>query len=386
MLAIPSFAPMALEQTYRQFDDVISFNRTEKWVTGQVGLFLNSLKVLDLQSLDNCIKSRSRAGVNDVFKRALNQWESTLNQFQDDSYKPLNLTLSIDDVYESKNQQKLKLSIEASPYGYNIKPLTLLSERDRKIIVRCIAEIRAILLYCPNVSDLRLFDSFRLEVFEYFNEWLPCEVKAGGISAITQYVDENAASCEVLAYVDVDEMILGYIDYLQPLPEWASELDDGIGSSDPFTALAELKLLTGKSTRSDVIEFLDSTIQSISDFLKKFTDLKSWLDFQEACSELNGGIYTDNPSIGMGFMLSWGGEGGWWNIQREVFEGMMQAGEAPTFNGWADSQHARAVQLTAEQIYRGAALLVQMSYLTAEIEDSLPQSESVDNEVKEDEK
>lgn len=386
MIALPSFAPMALEQTYQHFDDLLSFANTEQWITGEIGLFLNALNVLDLNSLDKSITAHNRAGINEVFQLGLNEWAQSLDRFEDEDQNTLTLILGIETDYYDKERKKLRLSIESTPYAYDIRPLSFLSDNDRKVVVRCIAEIRAIFLYCPNVTDLKDFAGYRMENFEYLDDWLPSKVKKGGSSAIESYIEDNQDSFETFEYDDIDEMILEYLDYLKPMPKWVSELDKGAGESDPFSALGKLKLLRGKSTRPDVNSLLENTIQSVSDFLSSFTDLKSWSDFKNASYELSNGIETDHPAVDLGYMLAWGSDGFWWDIQSDVFNSMMEAGEVPTFYGWAYGHHTKTVQLAAERIYRGAALLTQMASITAGIEQSLPESESVDNEIKEDRK
>lgn len=384
MIALPTLAPMALEQTYQLIQDTVTLNDKEKKITGDLGLFLNSLNVLDLNQLETSIKTVDRGGINDTFLNGLTKWENKLNQFSDQDQNTLTISLGVETDYADNNTEKLRLCIESSPYAYDIKPLSALSEIDRNVVVRCVAEIRAIFLYCPNVTDLTDFAGYRMETYEFLDDWLPVDVKTAGAAAIEQYIEENQDDFEAYEYEDIDSLAIDYVEYLKPLPKWVSELDKGTGIANPFTALKRLNRLQGTSQHSDVIAFLNATIRSITEFLQHFPDLKSWSDFDAQCNDLNYGIETDNPSVDLGFMLAWGDNGFWWDIQRDVFEGLMSAGEEPTFYGWAYGGYADTAKLAAERIYRGAALLTQMATLSAEIEDNLRQLQSVDNEVKED--
>ena len=383
MIALPTFAPMALEQTYQQLQNMLSFDDTEKQITGEIGLFLNSLDVLDLNQLDASIKTVDRAGINHTFVNGLNMWEQSLNRFTDQDQNTLTLSIGVETDYSDNNRQKFRLCIESSPFAYDIKPLSALSRVDRDVVVRCVAEIRAIFLYCPNVTDLTDFAGYRMETYEFLDEWLPAEVKTAGAAAIEKYIEENQDDFEAYGYEDVDELVIDYVDYLTPMPKWVSELDKGTGKADPFTALKRLKRLKGNSHNSGVIAFLNDTISSITEFLQHFPDLKSWSDFNNDYNDLNHGIETNNPNVDLGYMLAWGEDGFWWNIQSEVFQGMMEAGEEPTFYGWAYDHFSDTAKLAAEKIYRGAALLTQMASLTADIEQNLPKSQNMDNEVKE---
>lgn len=384
MIALPTFAPMALEKTYQQFHDVLAFNNSEKWITGEMGLFLNSLNVLNLDVLSTSINELNRGGINETFREGLSKWSSTLSRFTNEDMNTLSLSLGSESDHNDNERKKLRLSITSAPYAYDIKPLSRLSETDRDIVVACVAEIRAIFLYCPNVTDLTDFAGYRMETYEFLDDWLPAKVKSSGASAIEQYIDENQDDFEVYDYDDIGELVMDYLEYLKPLPKWVSELDKGKGRADPFTALKRLQLLKGTAIHPDVIALLNDTISSISEFLDSFPDLKSWSDFINAFDALNDGIETDNPHVDVGYMLAWGADGFWWNIQAEVFQGMMEAGEEPTFYAWAYGHHADTAKLAAERIYRGAALLTQLASLTTEIEQNLPESQNMDNEVKED--
>ncbi|EGL53863.1 hypothetical protein MAMP_00111 [Methylophaga aminisulfidivorans MP] len=83
-------------------------------------------------------------------------------------------------------------------------------------------------------------------------------------------------------------------------------------------------------------------------------------------------------------MLAWSDNGFWWDVQSDVFNSMMEAGETPTFYGWAYGDYADTVKLATERIYRGTGLFTDMAKMTAKIEQNLPDSQSMDNEVKED--
>lgn len=384
MIALPTLAPMALEQTYQQIQDTLTLNDKEKKITGDLGLFLNSLNVLDLNQLETSIKTVDRGGINDTFINGLTKWENKLNQFSDQDQNTLTISLGIETDYADNLTDKLRLCIESSPFAYDIKPLSALSQVDRDVVVRCLAEIRSIFLYCPNVTDLTDFAGFRMETYEFLDEWLPAEVKTAGAAAIEEYIEENQDDFEAYEYEDVDKLVIDYVDYLTPMPNWVSDLDKGTGKADPFIALKGLKRLKGNSHHPDVIALLNETISSITEFLQHFPDLKSWSDFNNDYNDLNHGIETDNPSVDLGYMLAWGEDGFWWNIQSEVFQGMMEVGEVPTFYGWAYDHFSETAKLAAEKIYRGAALLTQMASLTAELEQNLPESQNVDNEVKED--
>lgn len=384
MIALPTFAPMALEQTYQQFHDGFPFNNSEKWITGEMGLFLYSLNVLNMDMLNTSINELNRGGINETIREGLSKWDTALSHFTSESVNTLSLSLGSESDHNDNERKKLRLSITSAPYAYDIKPLSRLSETDRDIVVVCVAEIRAIFLYCPNVTDLTDFAGYRMETYEFLDEWLPEKVKASGASAIEKYIDENQDDFEVYDYDDIGDLVMDYLEYLKPLPNWVTELNKGNGRDDPFTALKRLQLLKGQAKHPDVIALLNDTIFSISGFLQYFPDLKSWSDFISAYTELNIGIETDNPHVEVGYMLAWGADGFWWNIQAEVFQGMMEAGEEPTFYAWAYGHHADTAKLAAERIYRGAALLTQMASLTTEIQQNLPESQNMDNEVKED--
>lgn len=380
MIALPTLAPMALEKTYQHFQDVLSFDNTEKWITGEIGLFLSSLNVLDLDSLNTSINTLNRAGINETYLQGLTQWAKQLSQFSDNTDNTLELSLGIETDYSDKDRQQLRLKVEANSFAYDIKPLEVMSENDRKVVVRCVAEIRAIFLYCPNVTDMAEFAGYRLEIFETLDELLPADIKKAGLEAMQKYIEDNQSEFDSYDfYQEDDEALLDYIDYLKPMPKWVSDLDKGIGGKNPFKALDDLKRLQGKSKHPDVNALLTDTICSITEFLKSFEDLKSWSDFDAASNAIANGIETDNPSVDFGYMLAWGTEGFWWSTQCDIFESMMHAGEQPTFNAWAYGEHATTAKLCADQIYRGAALLSQMASLTTKIEQNLRDPQSMDN-------
>ncbi|HIC46586.1 hypothetical protein [Methylophaga sp.] len=288
MIVLPTFEESALEQTYLQFTDVLAFTDKEKWITGEIGLFLNSLNLLDLNKLSFNLKYSNRGGINQLFQSGLSEWDRRLNQSTDESHNFLSPTLGIQTDYNDNFREKLLLSVSATPYAYDIKPLSLLPHNDRNVVVRCLAEIRAIFLYNPNVNDLTDFAGYRVEIYEYLKEFLPDEVIAAGINSIENYLDENQAELEFYSIEDMEEFLDDFCEYMKPFPKWVSELDNGIGKEDPFKALSRLKRLIGKSHHDDVVEFLNKTINSITDYLNHFPDKKSWSDFINQCHDLKG--------------------------------------------------------------------------------------------------
>ncbi|HDY85813.1 MAG TPA: hypothetical protein ENI26_08090 [Methylophaga aminisulfidivorans] len=380
MIALPTFEPTALDKTYQQFDDVLAFNEKEKRLTGEIGLFLNSLNLLDAKKLSNSVQTLSRGGINEVFREGISQWDRRLSHSTDERFNYLSPSLGLASDSNDNDREKLLLSISTTPYAYDIKPLSLLSQIDRNVVVRCIAEIRSIFLYNPNVTDLIDFAGYRVEIYEYLDDFLPKKIKTAGTDAIEQYLEENQDKLEFYSLDEMEEVVEGYCEFKKPFPKWVAELDKGIGKDDPFKALSRLKRLRGKSHHKEVVEFLNKTINSISEYLKNFPDIKSWSDYLSLSYVLNTGVETDDPPVDMGYMLAWVDNGFWWDIQSDVFNNMMEAGETPTFYGWVYGEHSGASILTAERIYRGAALFTDMALMTESFEQNLPDSKCVDNE------
>ncbi len=379
MIALPRFDINVLEQTHSLLQADLAFSDAEKWITGEIGLFLDGVNALNHSQLAKDIQSLSRGGINDTFERGLNDWAKTLNQFDEDQNNTLTLSLGIETDYEDTRQQRIRLLVEADSYAYDIKPFEYLSMKDRNVLVKCIAEIRAIFLYCPNVTDMADFAGYRLEIFEEFAEWLPDDIKAKGIEAIRDYYEAHQDDFEMLDFYDPDELMFDYEEFITPLPKWVEELNNGKGNEDPFKALSRLKALRSKTKHPEIIGLLNDTIESITDFLRHFPDLKSWVDFQFASSVLHAGMETDNPEIELAYMMSWGTTGFWWSIQSDIFNSMMEAGETASFYAWADAENADAAKKCAERIYRGAALLTKMTEIAHNIEQNLPKSKAMDN-------
>lgn len=370
-MQLPSLPAETISNAHSLLSAELEFTLLEKKMIGQAGLFLNALNVLEMDNLAVALHDKNFVSINDTIKSSLNALEATVSHFGDEHQITLDTQLSVKTKYDDsddKNNQCLCFSLKADSYGYDIKPYELLNEHDRNIMVSCIAEIRSLLMYCPNVSDVQEMAGFELEVFEHLDDVIHKCYDISNEDAVVTFMDNNPEALESYeGWFDPDELPYSYVQHKTGLPEWVERLNVAKGDKSPFKALEMLKELQGKSTRQDINAFVDKTTQSISDLLRDVPDLASWQDIKDASHHLSTGIESDDPALDFGFMLCWDDSGYFWGVHEQLYRSMMEAGETPTYYAWATPDNAHLVQKTIERFYRGAALLQDVSNLAVNI-------------------
>jgi|GEM_PF-3262668 len=389
MFTLPTLPEDTLAQAHKAIQSTyFSLSAHEEKAIAHTSLFLHNSESLDHEKLENAIKNTDKSAINSIVHNGLLALDNrlttsiTANRFTGQS-EPLHIGISIEFQQDSLSKESnLVGTVSADSYAYDLQPLEYLSDNDAEIVAYAISEIRAILLLSPLPEDMEEFGSWRAEVLEDFNEWLPKNIRNKEKTIIQAYWDEHCESFQEGEYCDDESLVDDHFERSIPRPNWYPFLNKHVGHSKPKLALKKLKQKVNFVSNSDAKTFVNEVITSISVFLRHFKTNKAWESYSDSYGTSSQEFRGDNPDLDLAFMMTWGSDGYWWDIVEDIGRGLMEVGESPSYiRDITQEADQMMFIVSAEQLFRGTALYLKLTDLTNLLSDQqdLPNSETMDN-------
>lgn len=357
----------ATHQVIRQSE--LSLSKLEKWAIAHSALIYNDSGFINLDEAQDAIQKMDKARLNELFRQSEIDWHHKLRSDMDVSSLSVNIDLSCwGDFTESAVHFMAKFT--GGGEGIDLQPLEYLSDSDGAAVADALAEIKQLYIDAPTAQSLEDYAGMYEEVIDLFEKWLPANLRQGTEADIYAYYEKHSEKFAELAEEETmwggyEDVVDDYIMRRKPMPKWFDRIEQGIGRTDPWKAVERVEKHLATVQHSQVKAFLIDVIAMTKTFLRHFDNAAAWKEYVSSSGDNRSFIESDEPYIEIGYMLTWGGHGYWWDICAEIHNMMMQAGETPTqYLDAEGAENRKLVPLVYEQLAIGDSLLLKLGELS----------------------
>ena len=347
--------------------NLTALNDSEKWALSHAALLLYEQQSIDLDALHSALSINDRKAINDCINAGVKNWYNQLCEVCQLDHVPVGMELGCAVV--ENEMMTMFGAITGGGYAIDLEPMKYLSVQDAEIVADCLAEIKTLLLDAPMPTSLIGYGSMEEEYLDEFADWLPKELNNADENTLMEYWSEHCEDFEGGSFSENDDwLVVAYVQRRGGLPKWTERIDGGIGNKRPKDAINRLEEVINKVQHEPAKDFVKECVRLMTHFMRHFENNEQWRTYHSSFENDRAMIETDDTYIDLGFMLTWGGEGYWWDICNNIYTMMMEAGENPTHFARANDEESRQrLAINYERIALGAGLLEKYAVMSNEL-------------------